>query len=198
MRIACTLRSGGRYSPEHVQRLYGLIQQFYPQGDFICLTDMDVPGVPTEPLIQLWPGWWSIVEVLKLPGPVLYMDLAVVIQRDLTPLVEAGLQHEFVALRDFNPHIRYMADGLMFWTGDMSYLYRKMAEDPERHMRECQTSRWWGSQGFIEYYVKDYKCWQDLLPGHIASYKKSSAKAKANSTIMFFHGQPKPWDVGYA
>jgi hypothetical protein len=49
--IACVLRSGGIYTPEWVHRLKrGIERHASAPPRFVCLSDVDVPGVEVLPL----------------------------------------------------------------------------------------------------------------------------------------------------
>lgn len=160
------------------------------------------PGVPFECLDDAslqhdWPGWWAKMEMFRLSGPVLYMDLDTSVIGDLSPLLGAVQCHDFIALRDFNPRMREMGSGLMGWSGDMSRLYRAFAEDPEAHMARCRTAKAWGDQGFIEPLTVGRTHWQDILPGAVVSWKKHCAGGvPSDARVICFHGKPRPWDVG--
>jgi hypothetical protein len=64
--LACVLRSGGDYTPEHVEAL----RRALPGREIFCFTDMDV-SAPTIPLAHDWRSWWAKLElcdVSRLPG----------------------------------------------------------------------------------------------------------------------------------
>lgn len=84
---------GRRYSPAWVTRLRDMVSAWLPEPHrFVCLSNVDVPGVETLPLTTGWPGWWAKLEVfnpaLDLGARVLYLDLDVFVTGDLTPIVE--------------------------------------------------------------------------------------------------------------
>lgn len=160
-----------------------------PGVPFVCLTDGDG-------LLFDWPGWWAKMEIFRLHGPVLYMDLDMTVRADLTPLLDAVAKHEFIALRDFNPQTRETCSALMGWSGDMSPLLARFADDPEAAMASCKTPRWWGDQGFIERHGPAPVCWQDILPGAAVSYKKHCrAGVPEGVRVVCYHGKPRPWEV---
>lgn len=136
------------------------------------------------------------MEIFKIKGPVLYMDLSNIINKPLKSLLDAAKDHEFIVNRDPNQHQRNVQSCVMAWNGDMSYLHDEFAGNPEEHMAHYQTPRWWGDQGFIERHANGCKYWQDLLPGAVASFKKEFVTGKVkNPVIINFHGKPKPWEV---
>lgn len=200
MIVLTVLKSGGDFKPEHVVRLHDQWSKWGPvDSSFMCLSDMELPShICAEKLMMGWPGWWSKIEAFTIPGPVLYMDLDTTIVGDLQPFCEAAENEPFVALRDFNPTARDMGSGLMAWQGDVSHVFRAFAADPERHMRECRTSKKWGDQGFIQGLVPGKAYWQNLLPGKVVSWKKHCTKSIPESaSIICFHGKPRPWQVDH-
>lgn len=95
--VACVLWmgefEGRRYSPAWVHRLRDQVAAWLPVPHrFVCLSNVEVPGVETLPLTTGWPGWWAKVEVYKpaldLGDRVLYLDLDVFITGDLAPIAE--------------------------------------------------------------------------------------------------------------
>lgn len=196
--IVTVLRSGGDFAPEHVLRLYAQCQRFAPGVPFICLSDMPIPepGILTVAFETAWPGWWAKMEVFRVPGPVLYMDLDTTIVGDLSPLLAAAYSHQFIALRDFNPQSREMGSGLMAWSGSMVHLWLEFRRRPEQHMRQCSTPRFWGDQGFIEPRTPARQYWQTLLPRAVVSYKKHCRDGVPDGArVVCYHGHPRPWEV---
>jgi len=187
--ILTVLRSGGEYKPEHV---YRLAKQCRPHG-FLCLTDVPL-DVPYFPLMHDWPGWWAKIELFRLSGPILYMDLDTTIVGDLEPFLEAVEEHEFIMLRPFAERRKGWASGLMGWSGDLSEIYRNFLTDPTGNMNRCRTFNNWGDQGFISNNTPvEPVAWQDVLPGKVVSYKKDGMKEDAS--IVCFHGNPRPWEI---
>lgn len=95
--VACVLWMGTfedrHYSPAWVSRLRDQVAAALPLPHrFVCLSNVDVPGVETLPLVTGWPGWWAKVEVfnpaLALGDRVLYLDLDVFVTGDLTPIAQ--------------------------------------------------------------------------------------------------------------
>lgn len=201
--IACVLRSGGAYRPEHVQRLAAQAARFAPGVPFVCLSDVDVPGVTVVPLQHDWPGWWSKLELFRdgafPPGyRVLYMDLDTTIVGPIGELLRRP--EPFIALANF--YIRagrqsvggQLGSGLMAWTaGAAGHLYERFAWNPPAIMQDCGG---YGDQLFIHNEVGERCYWQDILPGQVVSYKVHCERGvPASARIVCFHGKPRPWDV---
>jgi hypothetical protein len=187
-RILTVFRESRDYRPEHVERIRAQCARYAPDTEFLCLRD--------ELLPENWPGWWCKLSLFTLPGPILYMDLDTVIVGDLAPLLEAATQHRFIALRNPLPTPSRFGSGLMAWSGDMSHIYRRFADDPWHHMARCTTQKLWGDQGFIAEDEPNPVFWQDLFPGEILSWKVDcKAGVPDEARVVYFHGTPRPWDV---
>lgn len=89
-----------KYSVDWVQRLYNMVKRnLKVPFEFVCLSNVDskrfkIKGVQHHQLRlpRLMPGWWAKVQMFRpdlpiTPGRILYLDLDVLILRDLMPLV---------------------------------------------------------------------------------------------------------------
>jgi len=64
--IVTVLRQSAEFQPWQVQVLAGQVAKWAPPNTrFVCLSDVDVPGVETIPLKYDWPGWWAKLEVFR-------------------------------------------------------------------------------------------------------------------------------------
>jgi hypothetical protein len=200
MKILTVLRSGGDFKPEHVARLRKQCLRSVPLVDFYTLTDLPEAGIHNPiRLKHNWPGWWSKMEIFRIPGPVLYIDLDTTIRGSIRELINVAREEHFVALKDFMPGTtgRQMGSGLMAWSGDLRPIYEEFALDPEGHMARCNTPRHWGDQGFIEPLTPGRKYWQELLPGRVVSYKLhcTGGRIPAEARVICHHGKPRPWEI---
>lgn len=197
MKIVTVLRTGGDFTAGHVWALAAQLENAMGASDFICLSDdPSVPGY--EPLRHDWPGWWAKMEMFRLRGPCLYMDLDTIVAGPLVPLLRVAEGcFSLTVLRDFNPNQRELGTGLMAWSGDMSALYRRFAADPEGHIAANSTPAWWGDQGFMERQPEPRVYWQDEAPGMVVSWKKHcpNGRIPAGARVICFHGKPRPWDT---
>jgi lipopolysaccharide biosynthesis glycosyltransferase len=199
VKIVTVLKTSNDYKKEYVDLLYNQCEKYAPNADFICISDdTSVPGYMK--MEHDWPRWWPKMEIFKIQGPVLYLDLDTIIVADLTDIFSEASRHEFVGIRDFYKDHRMqrtLGSGIMFWSGDMRYLYEEFLKDPQKNMDECNTSRWWGDQGFIEKTIKNKTVyWQDITPKKIVSWKvHCKAGIPKEAHIIAFHGTPKPWEI---
>jgi hypothetical protein len=191
--VACVLKSGGIYDAMWVSRLQAGVAKHLPiDHRFVCLSDIDVPCERIS-LEHDWPGWWSKIELYKMPGPVLYFDLDTAIVGDLTEAVEARVGWWFTALRDFyRPN--GLGSGVMLWSRDMRFIYEKFANAPDKYMDECRG----GDQEFLERSINIAWAgrWQNLLPDQFVSYKRHCSNGiPPNARVVCLHGRPKFADM---
>jgi hypothetical protein len=193
--ICCVLRSGGDFSPAHVERLATQIHLYSP-GDcpVVCLTDMvpeiEALGICDALALQdFWPGFWSKMEVFRLAGPVLYLDLDTTIVGPLDPLLAAVRQHELIVGRDFQSSGRRTDTSVMGWSTGLRWLYYDFAASAYAH-QEIYSS--------TEHFVRDRgppapMLWQSILPGHVLSYREVQNGADmAEARVIVSHGTPGP------
>lgn len=198
LNVACVLRSGGAYDATWVDRLKSGVTRYLPISHrFVCLSDVDVP-CERMPLKHDWPGWWSKLEIFRLDGPVLYLDLDTAIVGGLSDIAAQAMRPEFTALRDFYSE-SWVGSGLMAWNVDMKHLSATFAADPNGYIAHYRTR---GDQAFIMDHAKNITRWQDRLPGQIVSYKAhvrarqnaregGDGNIPSNARVVCLHGMPK-------
>lgn len=204
LNVACVLRSGGEYRPEHVFALAdGIRRNLTIPYRFLCISDFAEvrrPGIDTVGIPEGWPGWWAKICLLKagvFAGPVFYCDLDTIIVGPLDDIVRG---HRFTVLKNFWRDDR-IGSGVMAWDTDLSGIYRRFASDPERWMREYKTPDKWGDQQFIfDNTPIQPERWQLKHPGRVVSYKRDilrrhGGKVPANASIIAYHGKPRPWET---
>lgn len=192
--VACVLKAGGIYTPEWVARLNAAVTRHLPiDYRFVCLSDVDVP-CERIPLEHGWPGWWAKLELFRLPGPVLYLDLDTAIVGDLSDIAAQADHCEFTLLRDFYRGGDGLGSGLMGWNIDVSRIYDQFAVDPVGWQQRIRG----GDQAFIEQAVnfRGVARWQDRLPGQVVSYKvHCRCGIPSNARVVCLHGAPKFGDM---
>lgn len=137
------------------------------------------------------------MHLFQYTGPVLYFDLDTTIRGDLQPLLRAAEEHRFIALRNPLPNPSKFGSGIMAWSGDMRHVFERFRRDPRDNMRRCTTPWAWGDQGFIAETETPDAYWQDLFPGEILSWRVDcKAGVPKQARVVYFHGKPRPWEVG--
>lgn len=163
---------------------------------FVCLSDVEIPGIETIKLLHGWPGWWSKMELFRpglFSGPVLYFDLDTFINKNIDLLFE--VPGSFIMLRDFGAR-DVPASGVMRWQGDYSELYADFYKKAADTMMNCTKIGNVGDQAFVGRRVAP-QFWQDLTPqGFFKSFKKGGRGEDLKETpVVCFHGVPKPHDA---
>ena len=193
--FACVLRSGGDYLPEHVQVLKLQVDKYSTiPCNFVCYSDMEIDGVETIPLLENYPGWWSVPEVFRQKGPTVITGIDTVITDSIDPILKIALESsedDFWMIKAFNPKNKY-ASGIMAYNGDFSGIWKAFSY-PE------SVKGLNGEQDFTIQYLKgkgiEPKILQKEVSG-IVSYKKNCRKRIPPGTrIILFHGKPRPFEV---
>lgn len=187
MIVACVLRSGGEYTPEHVARLRDGVARHLTGHEFICLSDVDVP-CERIPLAHDWPGWWAKLELLghDFADRVFYFDLDTLIVGDLSEM--AAYDGDMAMLSDFyRPSLAQ--SGVMAWTpGEATQrLYSAFCEQGRNGFR--------GDGEWLHANVMPDRL-QDRYPGQIVSYKVHCQRGiPEGARVICFHGPPRPWQT---
>jgi hypothetical protein len=199
MKVAVVLKSGGDYSRSHVEKIKTMVENYVPYEQFICLTDV-VERNYDVPLVCDLTGWWSKMELFKIGGPLLFMDLDTIITGNINKIIKKIKKEDFVILKDV---IRYEKHGdlqssLLYWRGDISYIYNSFKEDCRAApaiLRPMNRMR--SDQEYITEVIRKYSCWQDLSP-EVVSFKENTDSGrlydKTKHKIIVFHGSPRPWE----
>ncbi len=210
MLTVCCLKWGDKYGREYVLRLQrGVERNLTVPHRFVCFTEAPIEGVDWEPLPSELPSWWSKIGLTKpglFSGPVLYLDLDVIIRDSLDPLVALLEQGPGPWCRDdFSYSLRkprqdldvgsrlYLGgvgtvnSSVMLWHGDAM---RKVWDEwrPE-FMKQCH-----GDQNIISRTlgIDGIRFIPDQL---VTSYKYARHRGEPDGNVVVFHGDPKPPDL---
>ena len=216
--VVC-LKHGKKYSADYVNNLYNMVSRNITLPfEFVCFTE-DPLGID-EKNIRIFPlpkidhahGWWYkplfFNKELPIKGNILYMDLDVVVFRNIDKLF-SYCPDKFAIIRDFNRSLRKdwrKMNSSVFRTtvGE----YHNLWEDFKKHVSN-HTARNRGDQDWMYKHIKNHEFWPDEW---IMSYKwemrsKSSLtivngkrnfkdidrpRVQPSTKIAVFHGDPKP------
>ena len=164
------------YDETWIQKLQNAIGRHYKgEHRFVCLTDREhIDGVETIKLEHNWPVYWSKLELFKpgqFDGPVIYMDLDVLITGDITEF--ATPRDSIVMLTDYYPEIANST--LLYWdASDPFYhgLYEDMVANPAQvqhnYRNRPHITNNFGDQEYIADFVtrngRNILRWQEILP----------------------------------
>lgn len=186
------------FNASHVLALQEQVAKWAPFTAFECLTNEKIEGVTCRPLKRNWHGWWSKIELFdpELPGDFLFMDLDTVLVGALDDILSTK---KLTMLRDFYRDGKKLKEGL---GGGLCYLPEKGRQpvwddfnsNPQLSMRLYPR----GDQFLFEHhYLNTAQRWQDVVPGQVVSWKVNCQHGvPADTRIICFHGQPRPWQVG--
>lgn len=209
--VACVLRSGGDFGPEHVAPLFRGVISRWPlciptTPRFVVFTDGLRYFPDTRPLsASVGPGWWAKMEMFNPAhddlGDILYFDLDTVLVGKLDAIV-AACAHAYagsmvapVMLRDFG-HSTRVQSGMMYLPVKVRrQTWLAWKEDPGAVMR-----RFRGDGEFLNSLWCDGALrWDNFVPGQIVSYKKhvrsNNGVVPLNARVVCYHGKPRPWET---
>jgi hypothetical protein len=120
---------------------------------FVCLSNTDVP-CEKIPLEYNWPGYWSKLEIFRpglFEGRVMFLDLDVLVLKDLTPVLEFDSAFAMSAttgqpkMKEGKRMLSQLSSSLMVWdAGVTDPLYNHFIEKPDYWMKY-----YFGDQDFI-------------------------------------------------
>lgn len=212
--VACVLRTYPQetlnsqkiklYSSDDVLRLKKSFKKYLTiDHDFICLTNEEfIPGVKTINLIGDTPTWWSKIELFRpdlgIRGPVLYIDLDMIIVQNIDDLVNQFFDQKFLMMSSRN-HIDESTSCLMYWDGDFSYLWDQYCKDPQAVRSKYKKKPKFGDQAFIQENVTHQRI--TSLPGVNPDwfvYIEPQTEINEKVKIFIFEGMGnKPWSPEY-
>lgn len=192
-KIVTLLKLGGDYKEKHVEWLQKQIDL-----PIICITDskLSMKNVTSIPLKYDWKGWWCKMEMFRPDlniGNFLYTDLDTVFLNGMPE--EYKELNSTVVLDDISIVYRdRMNSGFMFiHERNKEEIWKGFIGDPRAIMDRYRAA---GDQGYLNEYLHHAKKWQELFPGHLASYKTSAQHGlKGTERVIVFHGKPRPWEV---
>ncbi len=192
--FVCVLKSGGDFTPKHVQILQRMVSTHIPSTDkFICYSDIKVPGVETIKLQLGLKGKYSMVEVFRHPGRVLVTGLDTIITKNIDhvwDLLNHSGPSDFWMIDSFNPNRTY-ANGVMGWNGDWSWMFDEF-QDPKAYYDYRLEQQFTIKK--LESDKANIKVFNKHL--NIYSYKHHcKEKLPKDAEIVLFHGFPRPHNV---
>ena len=209
--FGCVYKMGGDYTYVDVLRLKHNIERHTTMDfEFICLTDNPILLATSEndygveiysdlnihwalPLINNWKGWWSVIELFRLTGPVMVTGLDTVFVGPVDPFFELAMntsEEDFYMIHAFKRK-EVWASGFMVWNGDWSWLYKDF--NFKRDSRHYKWEQRYTKQRLLNKGVP-IKGVQDEIDG-IYSFKHHCRKEghpPTDARAILFHGHPRP------
>ena len=149
------LKHGKKYSAEYVNKLYSMVKRHCKLDfEFVCLTD-DPTDIAKEikiiPLPKNVSGWWCkpymFSKDIPLRGKILYMDLDVVIARNIDHLFLYEID-SWCVIRDFTRKMRpswqkYNSSVIRFNSGQLTHFWEDFEIDQENIQRRFHGDQDW-------------------------------------------------------
>jgi len=213
--VAC-LKWGKKYNAKYVNNLHNMVKRNLTiDYEFICFTDdasdidqdITVRNLTAMPLSGWWYKPWFLSDELGIHGTLLFLDLDLIVFKNINYLFDFESTSDFIIIRDFNRSIRPNWDRMnssVFRVniGKFDYLWKTFKRDFINITRQHQ-----GDQDWMYKSIKTHKFWPDEW---IQSYKwemrgrselvlingKRTFKTAGtpillpNTSIAVFHGEP--------
>lgn len=202
--VVC-LKWGTKYGSEYVNKLYsGISRNTNIPFKFHCFTE-DSDGLNSSVIVHSLPfadklnGWWNKLYLFSnhfpIRGKIVFIDLDTVITGNIDDIL---LADGFIVLRDFYASLARgvstsdIGSGLMTWDTSQGQphpeIWEEFIEDAPSVVRSLHPH---GDQRWIQKFVNDKKYWQDILPGHVVSFKSHCIKGLPdNARVVCYHGRP--------
>lgn len=201
--VACVLRSGGDYGPKHVRWLNKMVGQHMPDWSFAVWTDVSVGMDFGEIKLQTdWPKWWAKFEAYRdtydCTWPMLMIDLDTVFLKTLE--IRPEHKDEMLIIRDpwkdGNRFPERLGGGFMYLP---TWARQTLWDDFNRRGgRDIIGEVGGDDQPYLHSLFKDKALrFQDEYVDEIVSYKVhvKGIGLQEDNKVVYFHGQPRPWDV---
>ena len=123
----CCVYYGNKYKPEYVQKLYNMVQRHLTvPHEFYCFTDhVNLFDLVTGKIhFKSFPrhdmeGWWNKLQLFNpdtgLKGVNFYLDLDVVISKNIDCFVNFGDENTFGIINDFGQPDMWFNSSVMKW-----------------------------------------------------------------------------------
>ena len=195
MKTILTLKYGVKYTAEDVNRIYNDTDGRY---NYVCVTDKPEglhPNIYTIPIDGEPEGHWEKIKLFQYHfGKTLYLDLDVVIQKDVGHLFEYLDKHPMICYtywkrEDFPYHkdnrwsYNYLSNfnsSVMLWE-DARHIYDYWKKDQDYYM-----VKYAGDDRFLFHENFTFEHWPE---GEIYSFRFDGHKYKPDATIALLNGQ---------
>ena len=210
----CCVSYGTKYRPEYVQKLYNMVERHLTLPyKFICFTDQhqllkrQVKGDVEYRTFRdhTLHGYWNKLQLFSpdsnLEGNTLYMDLDVVIMKNIDDMATIGESKNFVGMNDFNPTSGLFNSSIMRFNNKYhsviweQYLKRKTEFNSSHGDQEIITAlikKHEDTISFPDEWTQSYK-WLNRN-GDRYHISKQTYEQDPNAKVCVFHGSPNPHD----
>ena len=205
---------GDKYTFKYVENLYNMVKRnFTIPHRFICFTDNVIIHKRKEfkhSDIEFrkfkrhdFEGWFNKLQLFspqsELEGDTLYMDLDIVIMKNIDSFATIGESKNFVGMNDFNPTSGLFNSSIMRFNNQ----YHNIIWE-EYIKKRGDFTKMHGDQEIISSIIKDHKDTISFPDEWTQSYKwlnrkgeryhidKMTYEEDTNAKVCVFHGNPNP------
>lgn len=195
MIISCVLRKSLAFGPEHVEWLGRQVAKHYPEAAFLPFSDVAL-SIPYVPLKEGLPTWWSKMEAYKRlvdDDLVMMLDLDVVLLKalpELPPLLD-GEAYMQTSPRDIDKVWgAFQISTPAFRRTIVEHFYSDVAGN----MLACNGC---DQRYYRDNFLSLINPMNTAAPDAIISYKLHYLQQgfTDKTSIVVFHGFPRPWQV---
>jgi len=210
---------GDKYKIEYVEKLYNMVQRNTTiPHNFICFTDSAIikkrigRNIPNHKIIfrqfkrHDFQGWFNKLQLFSpeanLIGNTLYMDLDVVITKNIDEFFTIGKNHNFVGMNDFNPNSGLFNSSIMRFNNETTseLIWKPYITDRTKFKKHP------GDQNIISELIRKHKDTISFPDEWTQSYKwydrsgkryhreKWTFEQHPTAKVCVFHGSPNPHD----
>lgn len=166
MRSFVSVCTGDKYPNKYVEILYNMVSRHTSDFKFYCVTDRRrgfSPHINEVIIDNIFPTWWNKVHIfnkdMPFEGTVLYMDLDIVVFRNIDKLWSFARDNSFAIIQDFNrcriKNYHVKNSSVMKWQhGRYHHLYDSFIQDPKQIMK-----RYRGDQDYVTAKVPEAVTW---------------------------------------
>ena len=212
MNFACVYY-GDKYKIDYVKKLYNMVQRNTTvPHKFICFTDnTSIQRILKSFNIEFrqfkrhdFQGWFNKMQLFspdsKLDGNTLYMDLDVIILKNIDDMFNHGNDNNFVGMNDFNPSAGVFNSSIMKFNNNTTS--KLIWEEYMKRRAEFRGAH--GDQNIISDLIKNHKDTISFPDSWTQSYKwfnregtrfhksKWTFEQDPNAKVCVFHGRPNP------
>ncbi len=206
---------GDKYTFPYVRNLHSMVERNLTiPHRFICFTDNTVihrrkefknTNIEFKPFKRHdFNGWFNKLQLFsphsQLEGDTLYMDLDVVIMKNIDSFATIGESKNFVGMNDFNPTTGLFNSSIMRFNNQY---HSKLIWD-EYMKRRSEFGKMHGEQKIISALIKKHEDTISFPNEWTQSYKwfdrqgkryhveKMTYEKDPNAKVCVFHGNPNP------
>ena len=214
------LKWGEKYSSEYVNKLHSMVQRNLTiEHEFVCYTEnskgiasnITTCALPKKNLSGWWFKPWFLSNDLGVSGTGLFLDLDLIVFRNIDKLFTYEQDSNFTIIRDFNRIHRRSWEKMnssvfKFKIGKFDPIYREFDQNSFN-----QSKRYPGDQDWMYANIKKFTFWPDewiqsykwemrgrkylgIVDGKRNFVQPGEPVVPKETSIAVFHGQPNMHD----